>query len=154
MLVYRHGKANRLSKTHSASTPELTVLWQVTIISTINRWKCKKQDSLLQWASSIFPRSYLWCGIRRIRFIWQLIIYVLFLLDFILLEKLSWLWKNRCKNINLETSQAKLLPKIVAVTFSIPKLINEWHLRTKAFILVKEFKNKPRTKTNLLSHGI
>ena len=35
MSVYRHGKANRLSKTHSASTPELTVFWQVTISSEI-----------------------------------------------------------------------------------------------------------------------
>ena len=34
-------------------------------------------------------------------------VYALLVLDFILLEKLSYLWKNRGKNTNFKTSQAK-----------------------------------------------
>ena len=66
MLVYQHGKANHLSKMHSASTLELTVLWQVTIFSGIfifffksYVWERKKRNSLLHWALSIFSKSNL-----------------------------------------------------------------------------------------------
>ena len=52
-------------------------------------------------------------------------------MDFILFEKLCWLWKNRCKNTNFKNSQAKTpAPQNVTVTFSVLKLIYEWPLRT------------------------
>ena len=60
----------------------------------------------------------------RIRFIWKLIVYSLFVLDFIIFEKLSWLWKNRYRSTNFKTLQVKPpYPQNVTVMLSIPKLI-------------------------------
>ena len=57
---------------------------------------------------------------------WQLVVYALLALDFILLEIFYW-WKNS----NFKPSHPH--PKKVAVTFSVSKSIYEWPLTTVPF---------------------
>ena len=80
-------------------------------------------------------------------------------IDFILPEKLSWLWKYGCKNANFETSQSKppplsLLPPFHthANTHTTSKT-SQWRLRSKIDLrvapndninaIIKKFENHP-----------
>ena len=89
----------------------------------LSLFECWKDVSTLEFV--LYER----CINVRIRFIWKLIVYSLFVLDFIIFEKLSRLWKNRCKSTNFKTSQVKPpYPQNVTVMFSVPKLIYKWPL--------------------------